>query len=55
LKNEFFGFSCLHYSVSEGAGSLKIKILNKTAHAAEVKVKTVDGEATAGHDYQEFN
>ena len=28
-KNDFFGFSCLHYSVSEAAGALKIKILNK--------------------------
>jgi len=24
-----FGFSCLHYSVSEGAEVLKVKILNK--------------------------
>ena len=29
-KNPTFGFSCLHYSVSEAAGALRIKILNKT-------------------------
>lgn len=28
-KNDSFGFECLHYSVSEASGSLKIKILNK--------------------------
>ena len=29
-KNPNYGFSCLHYSVSEAAGALRIKILNKT-------------------------
>lgn len=29
LMNEDFGFHCLHYSVSEASGHLKIKILNK--------------------------
>ena len=29
-KNPLFGFSVLHYSVSEAAGALKINILNKT-------------------------
>ena len=29
-KNPKFGFSCLHYSVSEAAGAIKINILNKT-------------------------
>lgn len=29
-KNELFGFVCLHYSVSEASGSLKINVLNKT-------------------------
>lgn len=45
LKNEYFGFACLHYSVSEGAGKLRVKILNKTKSAGIVKVKTVDAEA----------
>lgn len=50
-KNDFFGFSCLHYSVSEAAGALKIKILNKTKQAGVVHVRTVDGDAKAGDDY----
>ena len=29
-RNPDFGFACLHYSVSESAGSLKVKILNKS-------------------------
>lgn len=50
-KNATFGFSCLHYSVSEAAGALKIKILNKTKQAGVVHVRTVDGDAKAGDDY----
>ena len=50
-KNPNFGFSCLHYSVSEAAGTLRIKILNKTKAAGEVHVKTVDGDAKAGDDF----
>ncbi len=50
-KNATFGFSCLHYSVSEAAGALKIKILNKTKAAGVVHVRTVDGDAKAGDDY----
>ena len=29
LKNDDFGFNCLHYSVSEASGSLQIMVLNK--------------------------
>ena len=50
-KNPSFGFSCLHYSVSEAAGALKIKILNKTEKAGTVQVRTKDGEAIADDDY----
>lgn len=50
-KNPNFGFSCLHYSVSEAAGAIKIQILNKTGRAGTVSVRTVDGEAVAGEDY----
>ena len=51
-KNANFGFSCLHYSVSEAAGFLKIKILNKTKVAGVVHVRTVDGDAKADDDYK---
>jgi hypothetical protein len=50
-KNPKFGFSCLHYSVSEAAGALRIKIINKTKIACSVGVRTKDGEAEAGKDY----
>lgn len=52
LKNSHFGFSCLHYSVSEAAGLLRIKILNKSKIAATVHVRTVNGDAVAGDDYE---
>jgi hypothetical protein len=41
-RNEFFGFKCLHYSVSESVGKLAIAVENKTAKANKVQVKTVD-------------
>ena len=50
-KNPLFGFSCLHYSVSEAAGALRIKILNKTKQAGKVGVRTIDGEAKGNDDY----
>jgi len=50
-KNPNFGFSCLHYSVSEAAEVLRIKVLNKTGKAITCMVKTVDGDAVANDDY----
>ena len=44
-KHHKYGFSCLHYSVSEAAGALRIKIINKNKKAGRVSVRTVDGEA----------
>ena len=49
--NSNYGFSCLHYSVSEGAGTLVIKVLNKTKKPGTVHVRTIDGDAQAGKDY----
>lgn len=37
--------------MSEGAGSLVIKVLNKTKKPGSCRVRTVDGDATAGQDY----
>ena len=51
LKNEFFGFQCLHYSVSEASGFLRIKIHNKKKKASKVGVRTVDGDAKEKVDY----
>ena len=50
-RNEFFGFKCLHYSVSESIGKLTITVENKSAKANRVQVKTVDDQAVAGEDF----
>ena len=44
-------FPCLHYSVSEGAGMLRVKIQNKSGNKFSVGVRTVDAEATSPKDY----
>lgn len=51
-RNSKFGFSCLHYSVSEGAGVLKVKVLNKTKTACQVYVKSRSDTATEGEDFE---
>jgi len=50
-KNAYFGFKCLHYSVSEAAGKLRIYIINKKGTACRVRAATMDAEAQAGDDY----
>lgn len=54
-RNPFFGFRCLHYSVSEGSGSLRVFIDNKKGIAKTIIIKTLDAEATAGEDYEAVN
>ena len=54
-KHETFGFSCLHYSVSEASGSLRIVILNKKGSPGRVRVTTIDAEAIAGDDYEKVD
>jgi solute carrier family 8 (sodium/calcium exchanger) len=49
--NSQIGFKCLHYSVTESAGVVKIIILKKSDGAMSLKVRTVDGSAQAGEDY----
>lgn len=39
-RNPRFGFSCLHYSVSEGSGSLVVEVLNKSGKEGAVRVVT---------------
>ena len=51
-KNVHFGFVCLHYSVSEGSGSIAIVVHNKSGKAGSVGVATEDGEAQADKDYK---
>jgi hypothetical protein len=54
-KNPKFGFSCLHYSVSEAAGALKIEILNKSKQAGSVWVRTKEGDAQPDLDYKHID
>ena len=55
LKNERFGFNCLHYSVSESSGKLTIQVINKMREPAKVRAKTIDGDAKANEDYIPFD
>lgn len=50
-RNPDFCFPCLHYSVSEGAGVLRVKIVNKTGKEIDIGVRTVDSEAVSGKDF----
>jgi len=54
-KNPKFGFSCLHYSVSEAAGALKINILNKSKQPGTVWVRTKEGDAQPDLDYKHID
>ena len=51
-KNPYFGFRCLHYSVSEASGKIRVIIDNKKNTAGTVIVKTIDHDAIAGEDYE---
>jgi len=50
-RNKDFCFPCLHYSVSEGAGVLRVKIQNKNGIKKKIGVRTVDAEASSPKDY----
>ena len=54
-RNSSFGFSCLHYSVSEGAGVIKVKILNKSKLACSVRVRSRQDTATEDEDYEKVD
>jgi hypothetical protein len=49
--NPLIGFRCLHYSVSEAIGVVKIKVINKTGDEMTFGVRTVDGTALQGEDF----
>jgi len=51
-RNEFFGFRCLHYSVSESVGTIKVEVENKTQKKSKVRVRTVDDQAVGGEDFE---
>jgi solute carrier family 8 (sodium/calcium exchanger) len=51
-NNDEFGFNTLKYSVKEDKGPLFVKILNKQNKYQKIGVRTFDGTATAGLDYE---
>jgi solute carrier family 8 (sodium/calcium exchanger) len=53
--NENFGFNTLKYSVQEDKGPLIVKILNKKNKYEKIGIRTFDGTATAGLDYERVN
>lgn len=55
VKNEYFGFQCLHYSVSESSGTLTIVVVNKKGKPGSVRACTIDGDAKANEDYIPFD
>lgn len=52
-KNPNFGFKCLHYSVSEASGYIRINVDNKKRTSGTVRVCTIDDGAKAGTHYTE--
>lgn len=52
--NPYYGFKCLKYSVNESKGILELEILNKKKTAGGVSVKTKNGTAKAGEDYEKL-
>lgn len=52
--NERIGFKFLHYEVAESSQSITITVEKKVDTQIQFKVRTIDGTARAGHDYQAF-
>ena len=51
--NLLVGFTCLHYSVSEAIGTLRVEILKKaTGDDLKIGVRTRNGTAIAGSDFE---
>lgn len=53
--NEDFGFNTLKYAIKEDRGPLMVKILNKKKVAGRVGIRTIEGTATEGLDYEKIS
>lgn len=53
--NPDVGFPCLHYSVSEGAGVLKVEIIKKNTKSMKLGIRTLDDTATGEEDYEKID
>lgn len=51
-RNKDFCIPCLHYSVSEGAGVLRVKIVKRSETNEKIGVRTVDAEASSPKDFK---
>ena len=52
--NEDYGFNTLKYAIKEDKGPLIVKILNKKKKAGRIGVRTLDGTATEGLDFEKI-
>lgn len=50
--NEEIGFKCLHYSVTEGSGTVKVVAFNAKDTAVTVGIKTVSDTALENDDFK---
>ena len=50
--NENIGFKCIHYSVVESCGQAVVTIVKKSTKEISFGVRTVDGSALKGKDYE---
>lgn len=56
IKNEYIGFKCLHYSVTESAGTAKVTVIKRIANQSiTFGVRTVQDTALEGKDYKPIN
>lgn len=54
-QNDYVGFKCLHYSVTESNGHVEITILKKeNVGEYTFGVRTIEGSARKGKDYEEY-
>lgn len=50
-----YGFKCIHYSVMENTGTLKVKVENKTKKRGKIGIRTVEGDAKENEDFLKIN
>ncbi|CDW86331.1 sodium calcium exchanger 1-like [Stylonychia lemnae] len=51
-EHAYFGFKCGSYSVNEAKGFVEVEILNKKKQQASIGIRTINGTAKAGEDFE---
>lgn len=54
-ENEIVAFKCLHYSVTESAGTVSITVVKKTCTDYTFGIRTKDGTAKSVYDEKDVN